>query len=167
MLKFTAFLLGVIVCALSFECKAEIVCIHPIPLTIKELAEKEKTGVISHQVAQLNASYLISKYCDKVTEPLKAVSSVSLGGECEMEWGHRLGETVYWATCNAGKKFRERTSPSASACCLQYYRGEQSLEGWGPSERCRRNLQGIPGFKENVCKYLQQSYPSRYSAISR
>ena len=96
-----------IVCALSFECKAEIVCIHPIPLTIKELAEKEKTGVISHQVAQLNASYLISKYCDKVTEPLKAVSSVSLGGECEMEWGHRLGETVYWATCMLEKSLEK------------------------------------------------------------
>lgn len=58
-------------------------------------------GAITHQTAQLNASYLISKYCDRVDDPLKSVSGVSLGGGCEMKWGNRLGETVYWATCSA------------------------------------------------------------------
>lgn len=34
----------------------------------------------------------------------------------------------------------ENRSSSQLSCCLNYYRGERSLEGWGPAERCRRNM---------------------------
>jgi hypothetical protein len=34
----------------------------------------------------------------------------------------------------------ENKSSSQLSCCLNYYRGERSLEGWGPAERCRRNM---------------------------
>jgi hypothetical protein len=30
------------------------------------------------------------------------------------------------------------------ACCLNYYRGERSLEGYAPPERCRRNMAAVP-----------------------
>lgn len=32
---------------------------------------------------------------------------------------------------------------SQLSCCLSYYAGERSLEGWGPAERCRRNMAAV------------------------
>ena len=54
---------------------------------------------------------------------------------------------------NEGASFEQNR-----ACCLAYYRGERSVEGWGPSERCRRNIASI---KADFCKLLKQSYPER------
>lgn len=231
--NWATFAFGMIICALSYECKAEIVCIHPIPLTIKELAAKESTGVITHQAAELNASYLISKYCDRIDGPLEAASSVPLGGGCEMKWGSRLGETVYWATCdtapalsgsalvtamqkelnrvgcdpgptdgvwgNHTKRAMERfdrfsklsvpadtptmqaltalkgnnkkvcpggSRPNGSSqwqCCLQYYRGERSLEGWGPAERCRNVIAALKlrGTKMDWCAGVRREENQR------
>ena len=42
---------------------------------------------------------------------------------------------------------------SQLSCCLAYYAGERSLEGWGPAERCRRNMASI---KMNWCGALRQ-----------
>ena len=41
---------------------------------------------------------------------------------------------------------------SQLSCCLAYYAGERSLEGWGPAERCRRNMASI---KANWCGLLR------------
>ena len=53
------------------------------------------------------------------------------------------------------KKTTEPTSDHDRnrACCLAYYRGERSLEGWGPSERCRRNMASM---KANFCQLLKE-----------
>ncbi|WP_156795410.1 hypothetical protein [Bradyrhizobium icense] len=80
--------------------KADLICIHPIPLTIKELVEKQKSGLISEELLKRNAEYLVLKYCAATADRIPAVSSVALGDGCEMKWGDRLGERVYWATCN-------------------------------------------------------------------
>jgi uncharacterized caspase-like protein len=58
-------------------------------------------------------------------------------------------------------------SVSPLACCLAYYAGELSLEGWAPRQRCQVNRQQIPGFWNSVCTYLRENYPSRYSALTR
>ena len=42
---------------------------------------------------------------------------------------------------------------SQLSCCLAYYAGERSLEGWGPAERCRRNMASI---RANWCSLLRQ-----------
>jgi tetratricopeptide (TPR) repeat protein len=55
---------------------------------------------------------------------------------------------------------------SELACCLAYYRGEVSLEGWGPKQRCHTNMQD-PQTKNKFCVWLRQFYPGRYSALTR
>lgn len=60
----------------------------------------------------------------------------------------------------------QKKSMSELTCCLAYYRGERSLEGWGPAERCRRNMQH-PATKGKFCIWLRQFYPSRYSGLAR
>jgi hypothetical protein len=95
---------GLLLCSVfcSDTSKAELICIHPVPLTIKELVDKQKAGHISDEVMKLNIDYLTLKYCAAATmENLTAVSSVPLGDGCEMKSGNRLGELVYWTTCNS------------------------------------------------------------------
>lgn len=48
---------------------------------------------------------------------------------------------------------RKTESRSQLSCCLAFYAGERSLEGWGPAERCRRNMASI---KMNWCAGLRQ-----------
>jgi tetratricopeptide (TPR) repeat protein len=55
---------------------------------------------------------------------------------------------------------------SELACCLAYYRGEVSLEGWAPPQRCRVNMQN-PVTKNKFCLWLRQYYPARYKALIR
>lgn len=81
--------------------KADFICIHPVPLTIKELVEKQKSGLISEELLEKNTEYLVLKYCAATDEAIQAVASVALGDGCEMKWGYRLGELVYWASCSA------------------------------------------------------------------
>lgn len=64
------------------------------------------------------------------------------------------------------KEDAPKKSVSELACCLAYYRGERSLEGWAPPERCRRNMQN-PATKGKFCTWLKQFYPSRYSGLAR
>jgi uncharacterized caspase-like protein len=60
----------------------------------------------------------------------------------------------------------KKTAPvSELACCLAYYRGERSLEGWAPAQRCQVNMQN-PATKNKFCTWLRQFYPSRYSALT-
>jgi hypothetical protein len=47
---------------------------------------------------------------------------------------------------------------SQLACCLRYYHGERSLEGWGPAERCRRNMASI---KMDWCAAVQREVRQR------
>lgn len=82
----------------------QLVCIHPVPLTIKELIDKQAVGTLSEEAMHANVDYLTLKYCAVVDEVPNAASSVSLGHGCDMKWGPRLGETVYWATCDEGLK---------------------------------------------------------------
>jgi hypothetical protein len=129
---------GVLLCSLfcSGTSKAELICIHPVPLTIKELVDKQKANLISEEVLKLNIDYLTLKYCAAATiNDLTAVSSVPLGDGCEMKSGNRLGELVYWTTCNAdqnietGKgKGKEKSGAGSDSikslveCCLAYCR---------------------------------------------
>jgi len=126
---------GVFLCSVlsSRETQAGLFCIHPVPLTIKELVEKQKSGVISKELLEVNSEYLLLKYCAASDDRISAMSSVTLGDSCEMRSGYRLGELVYWATCkatdpietqkskgkeklNAGKDSME----SLVECCLAY-----------------------------------------------
>jgi hypothetical protein len=61
---------------------------------------KQKAGSITEEMLQLNSEYLIKKYCAKTTETPNFASSLSLGEDCEMRWGDRFGETVYWTSCS-------------------------------------------------------------------
>jgi len=54
-----------------------------------------------------------------------------------------------------------RKAQSNFACCLAYYRGEVSLEGWGPAERCRHNVK----WAKNFCSLLRQNYPDRAAGL--
>jgi hypothetical protein len=116
--------------------KAELICVHPVPLTIKELAEKRKADVISDEIMELNSEYLTLKYCAITGESLTAVSSVTLGDGCEMKWGYRLGELVYWSACKTADLPETRpdklTRPTAPGerkssiaqeikCCVQHW----------------------------------------------
>jgi tetratricopeptide (TPR) repeat protein len=59
---------------------------------------------------------------------------------------------------------KEKERPSELSCCLAYYRGERSLEGWGPAQRCHINMQA-QNTKNKFCIWLRQFYPSRYNAL--
>jgi hypothetical protein len=118
---------GVLLCSLfcSGTSKAELICIHPVPLTIKELVDKHKANLISEEVLKLNIDYLTLKYCAAATiNDLTVVSSVPLGDGCEMKSGNRLGELVYWTTCNADQNIETGSDSIKSLveCCLAYCR---------------------------------------------
>lgn len=56
----------------------------------------------------------------------------------------------------------KKRTPTNWDCCLAYYEGEISVEGRGPPERCRVNIeQGLGPF----CKLLKENYPTRYMAL--
>jgi hypothetical protein len=127
----------VFLCSVLFsgESNAELICIHPVPLTIKELVDKQKSGLISEEILELNTEFLILKYCAATDDGIPAVSSVALGDGCEMKWGYRLGELVYWATCSTDQNIeakknegKEKPNPSGGSmqslveCCLAYCR---------------------------------------------
>lgn len=99
-----ALLAGLLLGSSQASTAEELVCIHPIPLTIKELADKHESGALSEDQFKLNTEYLTLKYCAVVDETPSAASSVPLGSGCEMKWGSRLGETVYWSNCEEGLK---------------------------------------------------------------
>ena len=95
----------------SSACNAELICIHPIPLAIRELTEKRKLGLISEDLLHKNAEYLILKYCAATEERITPVSTLTIGYGCEMKSGYRLGDLVYWATCNTtGQKVETKKS---------------------------------------------------------
>lgn len=127
-----------IVCLCGVLCagasKAELICIHPVPLTIKELVNKQKSGLISEELLKQNTEYLILKYCAISEDRIPTASSVAIGGGCEMKEGYRLGELVYWAECDAtdqnidAKRNEAKEKPILSGnsleslveCCLAY-----------------------------------------------
>lgn len=93
------FILCIFTCVFSIECQAETVCIRPVQLTIKELADRQSAGVISEDVVQQNKDYLFGKYCATTDEVIASTSSILLGDRCELKSGYRLGELVYWSAC--------------------------------------------------------------------
>jgi|SRR5687767_10738029 hypothetical protein len=77
----------------------QIICIQPVPRTIKELVEKQKAGEISEEILRINIEYLLLKYCASTDEIITPSGVTSLGDGCEMKMGFRLNEFVYWAAC--------------------------------------------------------------------
>lgn len=78
---------------------ADTICIHPVPLTIKEFTDREKAGLMTAESVQLSAEYLTLKYCAAIDKTPAVISSVDLGGGCEMQSGLHQKEIVYWASC--------------------------------------------------------------------
>jgi uncharacterized caspase-like protein len=66
----------------------------------------------------------------------------------------------------AAKKDEKKKLASEWSCCLAYYQGERSLEGWAPPQRCRVNMQN-PATHGKFCTWLRQFYPGRYAALTR
>lgn len=95
----------------SNAARAELICLHPVPLTIKELTDKHKAGLISEEVLDANSDYLTLRYCAVTNGELAAVSGVPLGDGCDMKWGYRLGELVYWSVCATQDQTQVRPAP--------------------------------------------------------
>ncbi len=70
------------------------------------------------------------------------------------------------STTPAIKKDEKKRSASEWSCCLAYYQGERSLEGWAPPQRCRVNMQSAATHGK-FCTWLRQFYPGRYAALTR
>lgn len=81
---------------------ADTICIHPVPLTIKEFTDREKAGLMTAESVQMSAEYLTLKYCAAIDKTPAVISSVDLGGGCEMQSGLHQKEIVYWASCLSG-----------------------------------------------------------------
>jgi hypothetical protein len=83
------------------QARAELVCVHPVPLTLKEMTDRQELGLVSDDVVQANTKTLIEKYCVEVKEPPKAIASIRLNQSCEMRLGYQGKEIVYWSICAA------------------------------------------------------------------
>lgn len=163
-MKKLAIILGVFICTFSFSCRAELICIHPIHLTIKEILERQSAGLIPPEAAKLNIEYLMAKYCAKTDEILNAHSSVPLGDACEMMWADRLGEAVYWAAC----KLEKNQSPASSPRRAPSVKKERRIKGasagnYSRRVQCciaiqRRLGTGRQSECPNAAKYNVQSY---------
>jgi hypothetical protein len=96
---------------LSGAHSATLICIQPVPLTIKEMADRQQAGLMSEDAVRSNAEYLTERYCAASSDAPAEASAASLGNGCQMKWGYRLGELVYWATCD--EKEEQTTSVTA------------------------------------------------------
>jgi hypothetical protein len=100
-----------------------LVCIKPIPLTIKEMSDRASAGLMSEDALQANTAYLTNRYCAITNENLVPASTVALGNDCELNQGARLGELVYWATCD-----EKREQAASEAAKSQATRRNRCIE---------------------------------------
>lgn len=132
----------------------ELICIHPVPLTVKELVDKQKANLISQEVMKLNIQYLMLKYCAATNvQDLITLSSVPLGDGCEMKSGNRLGELVYWTTCNAldaSNVVKKNEAPPV----------DQNVSAGDTNKKTRRKAAATP-LQECLDAYVRRHGPFR------
>lgn len=158
----------------SSASKAELICIHPVPLTIKELVDKQNSDLISKELLRQNTEYLILKYCAATEEVIQPVASVALGDGCEMKSGYRLGGLVHWTTCSATdqsinvpagepKKMKPKqltTSQHLRNCLADYVRRKGTFVPEGQSTAYVKSLSDMT----EMCKFAiaHQNYYWEY-----
>ncbi len=124
---------------------------------IRDYEFASKVGTRSAWDAFL-AKYPTGFYAELAKSERTKMASLNPSGDVGKEGKPAVKQEASPRVPDGKKGGGDSNQSSQLSCCLRYYAGGRSLEGWGPAERCRRNMASI---KMDWCAGVRQEAQQR------